>query len=64
MRIDDLIELPLDDYLQACAQRRAAIIQSSSVHRIIGELAGYDGAQFAQVLWLRDWYEHRARSIA
>jgi hypothetical protein len=63
MRVDDLIELPLDDYLQACAQRRAAIIQSSPVHRIIGDLGGYEGAQFASALWLRDWYEYRARSV-
>jgi hypothetical protein len=64
MRVDDLIELQLDDYLQACEKRRAAIIQSSPVHRIIGAHGGYAGAQFARVLWLRDWYEHRARSVS
>ena len=61
MKVDDLLHLPFDEYMQACAQRHHAVCNSTPLHRIITALGGGGGQQLAQVLWMRDWHENRAR---
>lgn len=61
MKVDDLLHLPFDEYMQACAQRHHDLRNSTPLHRVITALGGYEGQQFAQALWMRDWHENRAQ---
>lgn len=63
MRVDDLLHLPFDAYMQACAERHVAVCNSTPVHRLVAEQGGYAGQQLAQALWMRDWHENRARAL-
>jgi hypothetical protein len=63
MKVDDLLHLPFDEYMQTCAQRHHALCNSTPVHRIIANQGGYEGQQFAHALWMREWYENRARTL-
>lgn len=61
MKVDDLLHLPLDEYMLACSRRHAELCNSTEIHRLVADMAGYEGFQFARIMWMRDWYEHHRR---
>lgn len=63
MKIDDLLPLPFEDFMKACATRHFLLVNSSPLHQYIADLGGYDGQQLARILWMRDWYEARCNHL-
>ena len=63
MKIDDLLPLPFEDFMKACATRHFLVVNSSPLHQQIANSAGYAGQQFAQILWMREWYATRCNNL-